>query len=231
MSHDHNTLPRDGSERRIAELYEAERSSLVSLPSTPYDWMRDTKVKVNAYQVARVDNNCYSVPKEYCGCEILALMGCWEVHLYSNHKKIASHRRSFGHNDWVLNPLHYLSTLTRKPGAFDEARPMKQWREQWPRSYELTLAQLRTRKGFSEGTREFIGILQLHETYPEEQVQSAVQLVAESSAWGLESVKLLLHPTWGPHLQPAPLPKDRIPGVTDVRLEKPNLADYDTLLN
>lgn len=231
QSHCQQTLPRNGGERRIAELYEEEKASLVSLPSAPYEWMRDINAKVNSYQVVRVDNNNYSVPKEYGGCKVIALMGCWEVLLYSNQKKIASHRRSFEHNDWVLNPFHYLNTLKRKPGAFDEARPMKQWREQWPRFYELTLEQLRKRKGFSEGTREFIEILQLHETHPEEQVQSAMQLAAESSAWGLESVKLLLHPTWGHHLQPPPLQKDRIPGVTDVCLEKPNLADYDALLN
>ncbi|MGK5091735.1 IS21 family transposase [Deltaproteobacteria bacterium TL4] len=231
QSHCQKMLPRDGGERCIAELYEEEKASLISIPPVPYGWMRDIKTKVNTYQVVRVDNNYYSVPKTYGGCELTVLIGCWEIEIYSNHKKIESHPRSFGHNDWVLNPFHYLNTLKRKPGAFDSARPLKQWREQWPSAYELTLKSLRERKGFSAGTREFIEILQLHENYPEDQVQSAVELAAESSAWGLESIKLLLPPTWGPYLTPPSLPKDRIPGVTDVSLEEPNLANYDNLLN
>jgi hypothetical protein len=39
---------------------------------------------------------------------------------------VARHRRAFGPGDLVTNFWHYLPVLTRKPGAFDQAIPVRQ---------------------------------------------------------------------------------------------------------
>jgi len=105
---------------------------------------------------------------------------------YDQQKEVASHPRQFGHSQWHLNPLHYLKALHRKPGAFDEAKPILQWRACWPEIYERVLSKLRERQGYSRGTREFIEILQLHHDYPASQVQSALEDLDEGGYFELE---------------------------------------------
>ena len=41
---------------------------------------------------------------------------------------VARHRRSYVRGDVVYDPLHYLSLLERKPGALDQAAPLRGWR-------------------------------------------------------------------------------------------------------
>ena len=40
---------------------------------------------------------------------------------------IARHRRSYEHDDFVFNPLHYLALLEKKTGALDQAAPLAGW--------------------------------------------------------------------------------------------------------
>ena len=42
----------------------------------------------------------------------------------------------------IFDPLHYLPLLEQRPGAFDYAAPMKQWRKEWPQSYHQCLQDL-----------------------------------------------------------------------------------------
>ena len=87
------------------------------------------------------------------------------VSFYADQKKVAEHDRAFGHSDWRIDPLHYLELIRRKVASFESARPIRQWRPQWPAHYETALERLRDRHGYSRGTREFIGILQLHRDF------------------------------------------------------------------
>ena len=41
---------------------------------------------------------------------------------------IARHRRSYVRGDVVYDPLHYLSLLEKKPGALDQAAPLRGWK-------------------------------------------------------------------------------------------------------
>src|SRR5690606_33297259 len=66
----------------------------------------------------------------------------------------------------VFDPLHYLSLLAQRPGAFAYAKPMRQWRQSWPPVYDELLAHLQTHWPDGRGVREFIAILQLHHHYP-----------------------------------------------------------------
>ena len=41
---------------------------------------------------------------------------------------VARHRRSYVRGDIVYDPLHYLSLLEKKPGALDQAAPLRRWK-------------------------------------------------------------------------------------------------------
>ena len=51
-------------DRTVDERFEAERGSLLPLPDQPFENFKPVRVKVDAYQTARVDHNRYSVPRE-----------------------------------------------------------------------------------------------------------------------------------------------------------------------
>ena len=41
---------------------------------------------------------------------------------------VVRHRRSYGRGDVVYDPLHYPSLLEKKPGALDQAAPLRGWK-------------------------------------------------------------------------------------------------------
>ena len=231
QGHSEGFLLREGKQHWIEKADQEEKSHLLALPAKPWHSPKILSVGVNPYQLVRVDQNCYSVPSHYVGCQLSVHLDCWSIRFYDQQKEVASHPRQFGHSQWHLNPLHYLKALHRKPGAFDEAKPILQWRSCWPEIYEMTLSKLRERQGYSRGTREFIEILQLHHDYPASHVQSALELVHECHAWSLASVKHLLKSNWSESASPLPLDSNRLPGITDQRWEAPKLNHYNHLLN
>ena len=62
-----------------------------------------------------------------------------------DQKKVADHPRVFGNCKWQIDPLHYLELIHQRIGSFEAARPIRQWRPQWPADYERMLAILRHR--------------------------------------------------------------------------------------
>jgi hypothetical protein len=77
---------------------------------------------------------------------------------------IASHVRSYGREEEVLDPHHYLPVLLKKPGAFTRATPILKW--PLPAVYEAYYRQLQERREGSGGTREYIRILMLLKDHP-----------------------------------------------------------------
>jgi hypothetical protein len=65
-----------------------------------------------------VDKNYYSVPTEYAGFQVRALLSVDRVRIFYSGREIASQERAYGKNKYVLEPDHYLNLLLRRPGAF-----------------------------------------------------------------------------------------------------------------
>jgi hypothetical protein len=51
-----------------------------------------------------------------------------DVKLVFEDRLIARHRRHWGRERYVYDPIHYLALLERKPGAVDYARLLADWR-------------------------------------------------------------------------------------------------------
>ena len=118
-----------------------------------FDNYKPLRVKVDRYQTVRVDRNRYSVPRAYVGRWVWAHVSCWQVEVFAEGRKMAEHERVFANCKWQIDPLHYLDLISQRPGAFESARPILQWRERWPEDYEVLLARLRIRLGENSGTR------------------------------------------------------------------------------
>ena len=98
--------------RTVEERFEAERASLRALPDRPFENFKPVRVKGNTYQTARVDHNRYSVPRAHVGCD--------QILLYANDRKVSQHDRVFSKSQWQIDPLHYLDLIYERVGAFEK---------------------------------------------------------------------------------------------------------------
>ena len=83
--------------------------------------MIDPAVGVDKYQTVAFDCNRYSVPRPFAHrmVTVKGYVDC--VVLVAEGRVVATHARSYQKQTLVLDPVHYLATLGRKPGALDHA--------------------------------------------------------------------------------------------------------------
>jgi hypothetical protein len=72
----------------------------------------------------------------------------------------------------VLDPVHYLATLGRRPAALDHAPVLRDWR--LPESFTRLRQALEERHGPPAGARHYVRVLQLLAEHPLERVEQAV---------------------------------------------------------
>ena len=76
-------------------------------------------VAVDKYQTVAFDCNRYSVPRRYA-FEMVTVKGYVDrVVIVAKGQVVATHERSLEKQTMILDPLHFLATLDRKPGALD----------------------------------------------------------------------------------------------------------------
>jgi transposase len=195
-----------GREQTVNELFAHERAHLLRLPGVRFTNVRTLRVKVDKYSTVLADRNHYSVPSEYVGFQLEALLSIDTVRLFYQHKELASHERVYGNNKWVLAPLHYVELIQQRPRSFDSARPMKQWRKEWPPCLESLLTRFCDTQGQNKGIKDFITVLLLYKEYRGDEIEAAVELALEAHISCSEGVKhLLLHS--GPEVAVKPLSK------------------------
>lgn len=184
----------EGREQTVGELFEEERSQVLSLPEVAFSNIQTLDSRVNRYSTVLVDKNHYSVPSRYVGLKVQVVTHVSELEIFSDGKRIATHRRAFGNNKWQLNPDHYLELLQQRPQAFDSARPIRQWRQSWPASLEHLLGKFQETQGPTDGIKDFVSILMLFRDHEAGEVYAAVDLALENGISSSSGVKhLLLH--------------------------------------
>ena len=71
-----------------------------------------------------------------------------------------------------FEPVHYLAILERKPGGFDHAKPLEQWK--LPNCFALLRRRMEADDPKS-GTRSFIRVLRLLKRFSLEEVTAGVE--------------------------------------------------------
>ena len=94
---------------------------------------------------------------------------------------MAWHERLYGRYQKSLNLEHYLTALSRKPGALAGSSPLKQWRRdgRWPKCFDELWEVLKSWQGESAGTRAMIGLLQLGAAQGWDCLRAAVEQALE----------------------------------------------------
>ncbi len=177
----------------IGQAWEQERPYLRPLPAFEYECCERTTVRVTPYSQATFDTNRYSLPVRIGRREVTVKAFAFHIDILDRSTLLARHPRCYGREQDIFDPLHYLPLLEQRPGAFDHAKPFRRWRETWPQSYPQMLAALKQAWPDGRGVQEFIRILALHQDYPAEQVQMAIEQALAYGCIHLDGVLHFLH--------------------------------------
>lgn len=219
----------DGQPVTIGEAWELERPALRPLPGKGYQCCVTRPVSLTPYSQVEFESNRYSVPAEKAQRHLVLRAYPFRVDILSKDAIIASHARSYGKNQDVFDPLHYLPLLEQRPGALQHAKPMRRWRETWPPAYEQLLARLQAEQEDGQGVREFVRILRLHEQYPARLVEQAVVQALEYGCIHADGVALCLRQIQQPETALAALDLVAHPRLAN-EIAPPDLHRYDQLL-
>jgi transposase len=222
----------DGQPKPIGQMWQEERAWLRPLPARAFDCCRTATVTLNRYSQVQLETNRYSVPADR-GCpQLTAKLYPFAVKIYrpDESEPIAVHSRSYGQNQEILDPLHYLPLLLQRPGAFAHAKPVRQWREKWPPVYETLLAHLRDKWPDGRGLREFIAILYLHRDYSQAELEQAIQAALAHHCAHADGVRLWLNQQRQPVLSFPTLDLAGLPRLAGIGQQAVQAGAYDVLL-
>ena len=180
-----------GHSDTIAARLIHDRAALMPLPEAPYDASHKQTSRVSPQSLVRYRTNDYSVPTRYAHQAVLVKGTVDWVDIYpvGKSERIARHRRSHGKADFIVDPLHYLALLEKKPRSLDQAAPLQDW--VLPTSFERLRRLLEARMG-NRGRREYIQVLRLLETFSILQVERAIDQAHGLGVLGFDAIKHLV---------------------------------------
>jgi hypothetical protein len=215
----------------IAEQWEEERAAAAPLPTYRYDACVREETRGDHQQLVVYDSVCYSMPAEYAFQPVTLKARVHEIEIVYRERTIARHTRSYERGAKVLDPLHYLSTLERKPGALDYVECLRKW--DLPPVFTQLREDLERRwEGGSRETREYIQVLRLHERFSTQAIAKAAEFCLERGCAGVDSIRLRLEQQLLTPLQETPcLDLSSHPELAQVDLPPVGLEHYNRLLD
>lgn len=220
----------DEQDVTIGQAWQLEKQHLRPRPERDFECCVVRPVVLTPYSQVEFETNRYSVPTDRAQRKLVLKAFPFRVDVLHLKEVIASHPRCYDRNQDVLNSLHYLSLLEKRPGAFQHAKPIRRWRETWPAVFEELLSNLKKQWPDGRGVREFIAILKLCAEHPVALVEEAVQQALEYGCAHADGVELCLRQLISPQRQVPALDLSDHPVWASVGAQSPNLQCYDQLL-
>jgi transposase len=168
---------------RIAE----ELAVATPLPAHRFDpCVIRPAVVVDKYQTVAFDSNRYSVPRAFA-FQMVAVHGYVDRVVIAAHGQIvATHKRCLQKHEMILDPIHYLAALGRKPGALDHSPVFRDWK--LPACFADFRTELERIYGAIGGSRRFAQILQLMGEHPMSRVSQAIEACQRDLLHSAEAV-------------------------------------------
>jgi len=214
----------------IGQRFEKDCAHALPLPRRPFDACVPQPAEVDKYQTVHFDRNRYSVPRLWAFRTVTVKGYVDQVAVVADDQVLARHPRCYGQGEQILDPLHYLAVLGRKPAALDHANVFRRW--DLPAVFGELRQALEKQHGGHSGARHFIRVLQLLARHPLERVQRAVEMSRTSSGFDVAAI-LRRTPCAMESSREAPqgVPESPVSVVIDaVQVPAPNLRLFDQLL-
>jgi transposase len=213
-----------GKPETKAERLVVDRAAMLELPESQFEARRVEQRRANSLSLVRFDRNDYSVPTKFAHHDLTVIGAIEEVRVECATELVAIHRRHWGREQVIYNPVHYLALLERKPGALDVARPLSDWA--LPECFSVLRRRLESDLGH-RGTREFIRVLRLMERCTLNQLAGAVIAAVEMGATTCDAIALILAHRME---EPASLfSLDGMPHLKPYAIDPPDLTKYRAL--
>jgi hypothetical protein len=148
-----------------------------------------------------------------------------DVAICCGSEVIARHPRSYEREELIFDPLHYLALLEQKTRALDQAAPLAGW--QLPDCFAQLRRLLEARLN-KHGSREYVQVLRLMETFSIEEVARAVADALHLGTVSFDAVKHLL--LCRIERRPPHLDLENYPHLPMAQVRTTQAADYMTLL-
>lgn len=195
------------------------------LPPTLLEACEKRTTRASSQALVRYETNDYSVPVEYGHRQVLVKAFVWEVVIGCSSEVIARHSRSYGREEMIFNPLHYLALLEQKTNALDQAAPLQGW--QLPEEFAELRRQMEARLG-KRGRREYVQVLRLLETFSISEVAAGVRQALRFPAIAFDAVKHLV--LCAIEQRPPRLDLENYPHLPVAEVALTRAADYQVLL-
>jgi transposase len=157
----------------VAARFDEDRAKALSVPEPRFDTCVMQPGQVDKYQTVRFDTNAYSVPRRFAFRPVMVKGYIDHVAIVTEGRVVATHRRSYGHREKVLDPRHFLGILAKKPAALDHAPVYRDW--DLPTTFAELRRALEARLGQRAGVRQYIRVLQLLDRHPMSRVEEAIR--------------------------------------------------------
>ena len=221
------SLKASRKDKTIGELLEEERSSFLPLPPVAFEACKIEERHVSSLSVVTFKSNSYSVPVKYAYREVTVKAYVFDLRICHKNEVIAFHQRSYGQQEFICDPLHYLSLLEHKPGGLDSAKPFASW--ELPACFNVLRQRLESQNG-NAGKREYILILQLLGDFTLPELREAIEKALEYNCATYETVKMILFSLREPAFEAVPLSSEKLIGLPKLHLETTDASSYRTLL-
>ncbi|GIW75162.1 MAG: transposase [Phycisphaerae bacterium] len=207
----------------IGVMFAAERAHATEVPARPFDPSIQHVRQADKYQTVLFDRVRYSVPRQIAFQSVTVKAYLDQIVIVHKGQIVARQRRGRVSGEQVLDPIHYLSVLGRKPVYLDKSRLLTDWK--LPPVFARLREVFDQRYGPRTGTRHYIRVLQLLSTHPQEVVCRAIEACIDRSALTAQIIadRLEVSPTTSPAAR-------LIPEFPNVYVPPPDLRRFNQLL-
>jgi transposase len=217
-----------GQHEPIGVRFAADRAKALPLPAHPFEACIFQPAQVDKYQTVQFDNNRYSVPRPYAFRAVTVKGYIDRVEVVAASQVVARHERCYERDQQILDPLHYLAVLPRRPAALDHAPVLRNW--QLPEAFGTLRQVLERQHGPRAGSRQYIRVLQLLPEHPLERVCQAVERCLLQETVAAETIRALTErlAARAEHRE-ADGPQE-VTGLCQYQVPRPDLGQFDRLL-
>ena len=217
-----------GRTQTIGQMFEIERQGAVELPNRPFDACIQSIRQADKYQTVLFEDVRYSVPRQVAFEPVTVKAYLEQVVLVHQGQTVARHRRSRMAGEQVLEPMHFLAVLERKPAYLDKTRLFKELR--LPAVFGELRARLTKELGERTGTRHYIRVMQLLGRHSAQQVGLAIEACLHRQMLRAEFIVENLQSSSGNAAPAADDPALNHSIVQRVSVPPPDLRRFDQLL-
>jgi transposase len=211
----------------VGVRFEQDKAAALPIPQRPFDACVFQPGQVDKYQTAPFDGNRYRVPRRWAFRAVTVKGYVDRVEIVADNQVIATHPRSYGHGEKILDPLHFLVVLQRKPAALDLAPVYRDW--QLPAVFADLRRDLEARLGTRTGIRQYIRVLQLLAHHSVERVEHGIRSCQTRGSTDAVAITTAVEQL--ACSSDIALSVDSLSTIANVSVPLPDLSQFDRLLS